>query len=1247
MAPKRVTVANSSRPQKSFLSTVYDEATNPENATIVRSLLVFGAGVAFLHSSLGELLLPPPPIAATSQSTSAPTNLWTEALGFLSDEEREVLSRSGATGQIDDPHLIIQYVQDKQKICEDKRWRFQQFNRTIELKEIADKVLSWLQKFIVAGDIAVNVDPLHAGLPWAGIRLLAQAATAGREQMQALLRGLDRVLCVMYRCQLYELLLTANETSTQARHNLRQALIKLYSKILKFLATAILIYEKNSVRRAFAAWTSDDLLRFEKDCQELESGAELAASVTSTWGLLQENRAAEILAWVSDIPYEDHHKAACKNRIKNTGGWIFKDKRYKQWYESQDSAILWLHGILGAGKTKLVSRVIDRIQDDHPQTALGYFYCNRNEESRREPTRILQSYVQQFSVSPQQGAVPQPLIDIYERNRRRGGSSARLSLEESEDLLLTIIKAYDKAVLILDGLDESYQEERAEFIEVLHRLISQSANLKILISSRCDDNIKRQLELKPNIGIEATDNRDDIRKFVRERLRIMDTRRRTPISEALKKEIINTLLKKSGGIFQWVALQMDHISGLNLEGDIRKRLGQLPKNLEEAYDEIFDRIESAEGSQPGIATRAFSWVLLSFTPLSSDTLVSFVSRDPESGVVEHDDLSIYIVLDACCNLLVIDKRRVSFGSSKSQAVEYADICRLAHSSVQEYLEERFFGDNKSGRLGTAHTGLATVTLQILLERNEYRIKELKLIDQRSLVYAAKFWHQHARKCLESAPSDTVKDMVGMMFQKKYDTAYLNWIWIRYQGRGGQSPGRLFYASAFGFDFVVETLLKEGAKVIRGDKTTSPIVAAGVRCHAGILSQLMHVSQVIDQRDVCDILKDIKGDFTDTMNVLSSQGALGSCGGGQSQEMGKESMERRMIAAARNQKDGDKIVAFLFDRHGVDINVTEAVTKAAASNIEIGHNVMRVLLEKRGSEVRLTESLIKTAASNRGSGDRTMMALLEAHGRDTPITEQMIMQIIEGFSEQVVKYIFDDYGPTIDVKESLVKAVVSNPKDGGKIITMLFAYHGDKLVITQDILRAAAMNREQGHEVIKVLLANCRPDIEITESVLKAAASNLEKGNQVMETLLVGHGFKAQITNTVLKAAASNTNSGDRIVQTILKQRGDLDIPEEIVKAAAKNPKCGYKVIKVLLENKSSKIRITEDVVKAAASNRGCGDKMTETLFDMCGGNIPITENVVEAALSNRGRGTLVMEILHRECGPKVTSTKAWSRVSCG
>ncbi|KAJ6018186.1 hypothetical protein N7451_001565 [Penicillium sp. IBT 35674x] len=54
MAPK-----NLAGSQKGFISTVFDEARNPENATIVRSLAIFTVGVAFLHSSLGEILLPP------------------------------------------------------------------------------------------------------------------------------------------------------------------------------------------------------------------------------------------------------------------------------------------------------------------------------------------------------------------------------------------------------------------------------------------------------------------------------------------------------------------------------------------------------------------------------------------------------------------------------------------------------------------------------------------------------------------------------------------------------------------------------------------------------------------------------------------------------------------------------------------------------------------------------------------------------------------------------------------------------------------------------------------------------------------------------------------------------------------------------------------------------------------------------------------------------------------------------------
>jgi hypothetical protein len=46
--------------------------------------------------------------------------------------------------------------------------------RTVTLKEEADKVVHWLNRFKSVGDVAVNADPVHAGLPWAGIRLLLE-----------------------------------------------------------------------------------------------------------------------------------------------------------------------------------------------------------------------------------------------------------------------------------------------------------------------------------------------------------------------------------------------------------------------------------------------------------------------------------------------------------------------------------------------------------------------------------------------------------------------------------------------------------------------------------------------------------------------------------------------------------------------------------------------------------------------------------------------------------------------------------------------------------------------------------------------------------------------------------------------------------------------------------------------------------------------------------------------------------------
>lgn len=102
---------------------------------------------------------------------------WAEAHSRLSNKEQEVIARSltadrGDTDLI--PEIILRDVRAKREICDKKRWTFRCGDHTVQLRDTADKVLNWLVKLKAAGDIVSNVDPLHAGVPWAGIRFLIQ-----------------------------------------------------------------------------------------------------------------------------------------------------------------------------------------------------------------------------------------------------------------------------------------------------------------------------------------------------------------------------------------------------------------------------------------------------------------------------------------------------------------------------------------------------------------------------------------------------------------------------------------------------------------------------------------------------------------------------------------------------------------------------------------------------------------------------------------------------------------------------------------------------------------------------------------------------------------------------------------------------------------------------------------------------------------------------------------------------------------
>ena len=73
---------------------------------------------------------------------------------------------------------ILEHIERKKQACLEKRWKYHKKNGdVIIIRDVLDKVATWLEKFKEIGDIIVQYDPTHAALPWAGVRLLLQVSS--------------------------------------------------------------------------------------------------------------------------------------------------------------------------------------------------------------------------------------------------------------------------------------------------------------------------------------------------------------------------------------------------------------------------------------------------------------------------------------------------------------------------------------------------------------------------------------------------------------------------------------------------------------------------------------------------------------------------------------------------------------------------------------------------------------------------------------------------------------------------------------------------------------------------------------------------------------------------------------------------------------------------------------------------------------------------------------------------------------
>jgi hypothetical protein len=140
------------------------------------------------YSTTGSCSVPtssiPTSLTATGASNAA-SDIWGQALNSLPAGDRAKLNSNPSVAAVAQRQPGLQTLPDLLKrVCDvamrkkdeldEKSWSFELHGRRHKLRDVAGKIVKWVNLFKQVGDIAIQHDPGHAALPWAGVRFLLE-----------------------------------------------------------------------------------------------------------------------------------------------------------------------------------------------------------------------------------------------------------------------------------------------------------------------------------------------------------------------------------------------------------------------------------------------------------------------------------------------------------------------------------------------------------------------------------------------------------------------------------------------------------------------------------------------------------------------------------------------------------------------------------------------------------------------------------------------------------------------------------------------------------------------------------------------------------------------------------------------------------------------------------------------------------------------------------------------------------------
>ncbi|KAJ7453117.1 hypothetical protein FB451DRAFT_1100410 [Mycena latifolia] len=254
---------------------------------------------------------------------------------------------------------------------------------------------------------------------------------------------------------------------------------------------------------------------------------------------------AEIIEWLSPLNFFLRQADILSTRQPGTGEWLLEDQLFKNW-KSRMGKTVWCRGMPGAGKTVIVSMVINHLRRtlESPSIGVAVIYLNHQETEAQSPPNLLASLWRQLigrkPISP-------TVTELYEKHREQ---RTRPSLEEVNSMLCHTISELSNVFIIVDAVDE-YPERQRHIL--LRHLSSLGSTINLMLTSRPHLNINHILGNLDTLEIRAKE--DDIRSHLdSEILNSSRLSRHIENRPDLREEIEEVIVRRSDGM--WVSISV-------------------------------------------------------------------------------------------------------------------------------------------------------------------------------------------------------------------------------------------------------------------------------------------------------------------------------------------------------------------------------------------------------------------------------------------------------------------------------------------------------------------------------------------------------------------------------------------------------------------------------------------------------------------------------------------------------------------